>query len=190
MSPMQTALIVSVPEVEQAVGRWRAALDSAATLGVPAHVTVLYPFLPPERLDDDTLTAVGEAVASVPAFTADFTHVGWFGDIVAWLAPTPDEPFRALTTAVWRRFPEAPPYEGAFSDVVPHLTIGHDVPKPALTEAADAVAASLPLRASVDAVRLIAGTLEPGSWHTVREFPLGEALCQVDERQRGRQGSE
>jgi 2'-5' RNA ligase len=173
MQPTQSALIVPIPEAEQAVGRWRAALDRAAGWGVPAHVTVLYPFLAPERLDDDVLTAVGEAIASVPSFAADFTHVRWFGDTVAWLAPTPDEPFRALTTAVWRRFPEAAPYEGAFDDVVPHLTFGHDHPMPALTEAADAIAASLPIRAAVGVAHLITGTTQPGSWHTVREFPLG-----------------
>jgi hypothetical protein len=173
MQPTQSALIVPIPQAEQAVGRWRAAHDRAAGWGVPAHVTDLYPFLAPERLDDDLLAAVGEAVASVPSFTADFTRVRWFGDTVAWLAPTPDEPFRALTTAVWRRFPEAAPYEGAFDDVVPHLTFGHNAPKPALTEAADAIAAFLPIRAAVDVVHLIAGTMRPDSWRTVREFPLG-----------------
>lgn len=173
MDPKQTALIVEIPQVEQAVGRWRAALDRAAGWGVPAHVTVLYPFLPPERLDGDTLAAVGEAVASVAPFTVDFAHVRWFGDTVAWLAPIPDEQFRALTAAVWRRFPEVSPYGGAHDDLVPHLTIGHDAPRPALTEAADAVTASLPIRAGVDTVRLIAGTPELGSWHTIHEFPLG-----------------
>jgi len=175
MDPTQTALIVGIPQAERAVGRWRAALDRAAGWGVPAHVTVLYPFLPPERLDDDALAAVGEAIAAVPSFTVDFTHVRWFGDRVAWLAPTPDEPFRALTTAVWQRFPEASPYGGAHADLVPHLTIGHDAPKPAMIEAAEAVAASLPIRAAVDVVQLIAGTLEPHSWHTIREYPLARS---------------
>ena len=173
MHPTLTALIVPVPQAEQAVSRWRSVLDRAASWGVPAHVTVLYPFLTLEELDDGALTAVGEAVASVPRFTADFTHVRWFGDTVVWLAPTPDEPFRVLTAAVWQRFPQAPPYEGVHTDVVPHLTIGHDAPQRILSEAAEGVAGFLPIRASVDTVRLIAGTPRPDGWRTVRDFPLG-----------------
>jgi 2'-5' RNA ligase len=173
MTPTETALIVPVPEAEPAVAAHRAALDRAAGWGVPAHVTVLYPFLPPDRVDAEVLRAVGEAVATVPRFAATLASVGWFGDHVVYLAPRPDEPFRALTAAVWRRFPQTPPYGGAFDDVVPHLTVGHDAAPEALVSAADAVAAHLPIHASITAVRLIRGSAEPHSWRTVAEFPLG-----------------
>ena len=169
----RTALIVAVPEAEEAVGPYRAALDQAASWGVPAHVTVLYPFLPPERIDDPVLAALGEIVAAVPRSEATLTHFEWFGDTVVWLAPRPDRPFRELTKAVWRRFPEAPPYEGAHTDSMPHLTVGHDAPRDVLDQAANAVSAHLPIRSSIGAVRLISGSSEPGSWRTVREFPLG-----------------
>jgi hypothetical protein len=43
----RSALIVEVPAAEPAVARHRERLDSSAPLGVPAHITVLYPFLPP-----------------------------------------------------------------------------------------------------------------------------------------------
>lgn len=173
MEPMQSALVVVVPEAEAAVGSFRASLDRAAMWGVPAHVTVLYPFLPPVRLDEAALAEAGAAVAEVPAFTVTFRRVGWFGGTVVWLAPEPDEPFRRLTAAVWRRFPETPPYAGAYSDSTPHLTIGHDQPKELLDAAAAGVSAHLPVRAVVDAVHLLHGSKEPGSWHRVAEFPLG-----------------
>jgi hypothetical protein len=38
----------------------------------------------------------------------------------------PDEGFRALTRAVWSAFPDFPPYGGAFTEIVQHLTIGTD----------------------------------------------------------------
>jgi hypothetical protein len=41
----QSALIAAVPAVELVVGGWRERDDSAATRGVPAHVTLLYPFV-------------------------------------------------------------------------------------------------------------------------------------------------
>lgn len=40
----QTGLIVRIPEAEPAVRRWRDRFDPSAEAGVPAHVTVLFPF--------------------------------------------------------------------------------------------------------------------------------------------------
>jgi 2'-5' RNA ligase len=176
MEATETALIVAVPEVEEAVGGWRASLDRAAGWGVPAHVTVLFPFRAPARIDDDVLAALRETIATVPRFEVTFGHVEWFGRTVVWLAPRPDRPFRDLTSAVVRRFPETPPYGGEFGDdVVPHLTIGHDAAPEVLARAGDGVAAHLPIRAGVESVRLIAGARAPDSWRTVAEFPLGPA---------------
>jgi 2'-5' RNA ligase len=170
----QTALIVAVPEAEEAVGPYRASLDRAAGWGVPAHVTVLYPFLAPARIDEAVRGALAELFAAVPGFDVTFGDVAWFGESVVWLAPRPDRPFRDLTAAVVRRFPETPPYEGAFGDdVVPHLTIGHDAPLDVLRRAGDAVAGQLPVRTTVRAVHLIAGAPAPDSWRTVAQFPLG-----------------
>jgi 2'-5' RNA ligase len=173
MKPTETALIVAVPEVEPAVGPFRATLDRAAAWGVPAHVTVVYPFLAPDRINDDVLAALTQIFEATPRFDATFADVRWFADSVVWLAPEPDDLFRQLTAAVWRRFPEAPPYAGAHADVVPHLTIGHDAPKDVLADAAEAVAVHLPIRAAIESVRLIAGSLEPDSWQTVEEFAFG-----------------
>jgi 2'-5' RNA ligase len=173
MKSTQTALIVAVPEAEDAVGPFRMSLDRAASWGVPAHVTVLYPFLPPVRIDDEVVAAVGEIVRAIPRFSVTLTHVDWFGDTVVWLAPQPPDPFRSLTARVCRRFPETPPYTGAYTDVVPHLTIGHDAPNHELRRAASAVSASLPIHADIDVVRLISGSPEPDSWRTLFEFPLG-----------------
>lgn len=173
MEATLSGLIVPVPEAEEAVRPFRASLDRSATWGVPAHVTVLFPFLPPGRIDEAVLTALGAAVASVPAFTTTFRRVRWFDDTVVWLAPEPDRPFRDLTAAVWRRFPETPPYAGEHTDSMPHLTIGHDHPRPLLDRAAASVSAHLPVQAAVGTVRLVRGSDAPASWHTVAEFPLG-----------------
>src|SRR5215469_7184109 len=94
-------LIVAVPEAERAVGRFRATLDTAASWGVPAHVTVLYPFLPPERINDDVLTALSRIFKAIQGFDASFADVKWFGDTVVWLAPQPDvasEPVKIFET--------------------------------------------------------------------------------------------
>jgi 2'-5' RNA ligase len=174
MAPTHTALIIPVPETEPVVGEFRSRFDRAASWGVPAHVTVLYPFLPPAEVTGEVLAALGEIFAGIPAFEAAFERSGWFGDTVLWLDPCPGRRFRELTDAVWRRFPQAPPYEGAFEDVVPHLTVGHDVGRDELLRAEAAVAAALPIRAAIRSVRLIAGSPEPDGWGTiVADFPLG-----------------
>lgn len=72
----QTAVIVPVPATERVVGRHRARLDRAAGWGVPAHVTVLYPFLLPEELGPDALDRLGAAIASEPELDATFAAPG------------------------------------------------------------------------------------------------------------------
>ncbi|NUP83938.1 MAG: 2'-5' RNA ligase family protein, partial [Nonomuraea sp.] len=114
-----TALIAVVPEAEPVVGVWRERYDPSAAEGVPAHVTVLYPFLPFELVDT---SALAELFAAWASFDVEFRGFGHFPGVL-YLAPEPAEPFRELTTAVAERWPEAPPYGGAFPDVVPHLTV-------------------------------------------------------------------
>ena len=118
------------------------------------------------------LAAVREAVAAVPAFDLVFRRTRRFGDQVLWLAPEPDAPLRALTAAVWARFPETPPYGGRFDDVVPHLTVTDGQPAELMDAAAAQVRPWLPIPARVEAVRLIVGRPEPDAWRTVAEFPL------------------
>lgn len=169
---MESALIVAVPEAEPVVYELRSSLDTAFRWGVPAHVTVLYPFVPPDLITADVLRTVATAVGTQPRFRVTFERVSWFGEDVLWLAPSPDGPLRALTSVVWQKFPAYPPYGGVHEDVVPHLTVGHGHPLPVLRDAAATVSTRLPVVAQVSAVRLIAGTQEPGSWHTLCEFPL------------------
>ncbi len=82
--------------------------------------------------------------------TSRLTRVEWFGDSVVWLAPEPDAPFRALTAAVWNRFPEVLPYGGAHSDNVPHLTLGSGGPMERMRQAAEDVREQLPIHTSVE----------------------------------------
>ena len=152
MTATQTALIVEIPAAEPAVHAHRAKLDRAASWGVPAHITLVYPFLPPSAINNDVLTAIAEIAGTVPRFDLTLTGTAWFGDSVLWLAPAPDQPFKALTAALTRRFPEAQPYGGAHDEIVPHLTIGHDQPRATLESAAAAVTPHLPIHAAVTAI--------------------------------------
>ena len=83
----ETALLLPVPAAEPAVGQHRARLDEAARDGVPAHITVLYPFLPPAGIDEALLASLGRLFAGVAAFGFTLDRVGWFGEEVVWLGP-------------------------------------------------------------------------------------------------------
>ncbi|HEY0937275.1 MAG TPA: 2'-5' RNA ligase family protein, partial [Trebonia sp.] len=108
----QSALLVPVPAAEPAVGRHRARLDESAHDGVPAHLTVLYPFLPPALIDDAVLTSLGRLFAGLPAFAFTLDRVAWFGENVVWLGPRDPAPFSALIGRAAAAFPSCPPYGG------------------------------------------------------------------------------
>jgi hypothetical protein len=172
MPPTESAVLVAVPEAEDVVGRFRTRLDRSAAWGVPAHVTVLYPFVSPDRIDSAVLGRLAAAAASVPAFDLTLARLCWFGDDRLWLAPEPDQPFRALTSAVWTEFPDHPPYGGSHADPTPHLTVGHDAPLDVLRKAADAIRPRLPVRARITTALLMQGAPDAGAWHTVAALPL------------------
>lgn len=170
VQPELTAVVLAVGEAEPLVGHLRDELDVHAAAGVPAHVTVLFPFLPLAEID---LLALRGIIAATPAFTVTFRRVGWFGDDVVYLAPEPADPFVTLTRAVQERFGTVP-YGGDHGpEPVPHLTVGHQAPLPRLRAAAAELEAGLPLRARVRAAHVMAGSPLPNSWRTVAELPLG-----------------
>jgi 2'-5' RNA ligase len=165
----RTALIVEVPEAEPLVADWRARYDWSAQHGVPAHLTILFPFVPLTELDVVTPHLV-ELFAAEPRFSFELTHVGRFPG-VAWLAPDPAEPFSRLTALVEARFLDYPPYEGIHDVVIPHLTVAEGGVE-LQDEVEAALTPHLPIAARADEVTLIVED-ESGRWRTGERFPLG-----------------
>ncbi len=151
-----TALVVTVPVADRIVADVRSRYDPAVAAGVPAHVTVLYPWLPQSALDGETLADLATLCASLPGFDAALTAVDRFPGGVGWLAPEPAARFMALTTAVWTRWPQTPPYQGEFDDPIPHLTIAQGQPDPVLDAVAERLRPLLPIPFRVDALHLLA----------------------------------
>jgi hypothetical protein len=59
----QTALIVPVPEADPAVAEWRDRYDRSAPMGVPAHISVLVPWIPEPELTDPVPHLTGAELA-------------------------------------------------------------------------------------------------------------------------------
>lgn len=164
---VESAILLTVPEAEPLVGELRRLGDASAAQGVPAHVTLLYPFVP-----DPDVGVVEELrffFAGVDGFHLDFAAVGEFPEVV-YLAPEQTHEVRELTDALARRWPDFPPYGGLFEQVVPHLTVV-DTPDAALRERARKEAeAGLPVRAVAREAAL--WVHDDDGWRQLAVFPL------------------
>ena len=74
----ETAFIVRVPNAENLVGSLRERFDATVGLGVPAHITILAPFMPPEHITWTVLQKVQSTLSVMPSFTFSLTEVGRF----------------------------------------------------------------------------------------------------------------
>jgi hypothetical protein len=167
---VDSALLVPVPEATPLVRAHRLRLDPNAAAGVPEHVTLLSPFVPPDLVDAGVRQRLAALFASVPAFPFQLASVRWFGDQVMWLAPEPAAPFIEMTERLVAEF-GIPPYEGAYAEIRPHLSVALQNPEGA-RQVQDAIAVRLPIRAVADRVHLMVGA-EATGWSLLEEYPLG-----------------
>jgi 2'-5' RNA ligase len=170
LSEPTSAIIVRVP-IPARVARVRRRWDRSAAIGVPPHVTVLFPFLAPGRLDAAVRHDLADIAAAHDAFDVRFATVGRFPGLL-YLAPEPADPFVALTEACVERFPDFPPYEGLHDDIVPHLTVveGDEAP---MDEIAIELEAEPPFDRRVRAIEVITPS-ETGPWRVRWRLPLGQ----------------
>ena len=169
----QSAIFVPVPEADAAVGSWRAVHDPKARAGVPAHITLVVPWLPPQEIDEGHFHQVDSLLADQPAFDYSLDKVRWFGDRVLWLAPTPAEPFKKLTCLLATYF-GTPPWEGEFSEVVPHVTVGlagYGLGS-TLADAARDISAKLPIACRAREIDVMCG--DGTRWSVVHKAQLAE----------------
>ncbi|HEX4777989.1 MAG TPA: 2'-5' RNA ligase family protein [Acidimicrobiia bacterium] len=132
-----SALVVPVENAPPALDRLRARHDPSARQGVPAHVTVLYPFVPAGAIDETLGRGLRDVAAHVEPFPVQLTRAGTFGPLL-YLAPEPAAPFVALTRVISARWPEHQPYRGRHAETVPHLTVAQRA-TPQLRDELDAI---------------------------------------------------
>jgi 2'-5' RNA ligase len=138
--------------------------------GLPAHITLIYPFLPPDLLQPAMIQTLARFFAGTPPFAFDLPSVAGFPNVV-YMVPVPGEPFIELIAALTRLFPETPPYGGAFPITVPHVTVAESADPLVLDRAVLHASKALPIHALATEAWLMTGN--NGSWHRVADFPLG-----------------
>jgi 2'-5' RNA ligase len=170
----RSALIATVPEAEPVVGEWRERYDNAR-LGIPAHITLLFPFVPAEELDSALFADLHDLFSTQPPISFTLTRLTEFPDHTLWLVPEPSEMFRRMTELIVRRYPDYPPYDGIHDDVIPHLTVAAgDSSLRDKIEAA--VSPHLPIRAQARDVVLLEERPD-GHWRTRERFTLGGSVA-------------
>jgi 2'-5' RNA ligase len=170
----ESALVVLVPEAEPLVKPFRDQYDPSAAAGVPAHITLLYPFKLPREIDQAVLDDLRGCFQGFAPFRYSLALIRRFPDGVLYLAPNPDEPFRQLVLAIWDRYPEAPPYGGKWPEIVPHLSVAWVQDERRCDRIADdftrASRGKLPIAATAAEVTLM--QKRSGHWHMHATFGL------------------
>jgi hydrogenase maturation protease len=166
----ETALILRVelpPALEES--RRLALLEDDS--GLPAHVTLIYPFADAEALVEPLRRKIETVLTGSPPLRLTLTGPArWPTVLYAAVEPTPS--VLALQAKLSSAFPEYPLYGGMFA-FEPHVTIATG-PLSADERASLSAMASLPVEVSVGFVDLIEKT--NGSWTTRWRFPLTPAV--------------
>jgi 2'-5' RNA ligase len=168
----ETALICRVPEAERYIGHYRQRFDPPARRNVPAHVTILYPFMEPVLVDAEVIAELRAVASAVPRFAFRLRDTRRFPSSL-YLAPQPGDGFDALTKGVVARFPDFPPFAGKFDTVVPHVTVAHG-DEPLLCEIEVELRIALPgagVPARCEEMVLIENST--GIWQPMQTFALG-----------------
>ena len=165
----ESAVIIPIPEVEPIVASLRLQYDRTASLGVPAHVTLLYPFCPPQAIAGE-VGVLRSICMPIEAFSFSFTEVRRFPTTV-YLHPDKSEAFAQITKTLMKMWPDCQPYNGAFSEIVPHLTVAHGVNGETLATVERYLRRHLPIKCFAKEVWLMTSDHE-GMWCKSAFFPL------------------
>jgi hypothetical protein len=91
--------------------------------GIPLSLTLLFPFAAPSKVEQhfDTLR---EFFSSHQPFGFELTRLAqWDESGAVYAVPEPEQPLRDVMRALWRLFPQFPPYGQRGGDPPPHASL-------------------------------------------------------------------
>ena len=121
---LETALLIVPPKPVQVFSfPLRERYDTEAfDNSVPAHITLLYPFVPPDQIEA-TVGKLKDVCADFPPFEVTLDRYGNFEGTL-FLEPSNPEPILKLFHRLSVSFPEYPVYGGEHGpELHPHLTL-------------------------------------------------------------------
>ena len=135
---------------------------------MPAHITLLFPFLPHSLLTTEVETQLRAICSHHEPIALQFSRVARFPGVL-YLAPDPADELRELTVAIAQRWPETPPYAGAHDEVIPHLTVA--MAQDAVLDTVEPeLAAQLPVATRLPQAALF--TFDGRRWRTRAPLPF------------------
>ena len=172
MRELETAVVIVLddarPELEPVRAEFHA---GSVAIGIPLHVTLLYPFAPPAQVDEEALE---EFFGQFDGFTLTLTRLAAW-PLVVYAVPEPRTQLLAMMHALFEKYPEYPPYEGEIAEPEPHVTLSELESGESLEEVAAGIRARtvslFPLTCEVRDVALLE-EYEPDRWRDRRRFPL------------------
>jgi len=173
-SMSETAIAIAVPEADPLVDLLRREHTRDGGDGMPAHITLLYPFTETDTLVARRLGRVREVLAAFAACEIEFAETRRFAlkpEAVLWLAPSPSEQLVAMIDALATEFPEHPPFGGRFDSIVPHLTLAVTADSGVLDRIESEVTRALPIRARIVQAALYEHAAT--GWRERSRFELG-----------------
>jgi hypothetical protein len=121
--PAQSGLVLPVSAVDGILDATRRRHPDGTVRDLPAHVSLLYPFLPVEQLDEHVTESLARIFETCIPFDLSFVHCVQKSGFL-FLPPEPVIECRRLASALRRQWPDLVPYGGRFGpDPDPHLTI-------------------------------------------------------------------
>ncbi|HXN77606.1 MAG TPA: 2'-5' RNA ligase family protein [Candidatus Dormibacteraeota bacterium] len=166
---MESAVLVPALGVGRLVHDLRMRYDPSAAAGIPPHVTLMFPFVPPADLTEPTIDILEKVISGASAFQFSFVRVNQFEQGVVYLEPEPVEPFAKLTREIGRQFGILP-YGGEFGeDPVIHLTVAAGASASERQQVANQLAGLGRSVLRADEAWLIVGT-NAGGWSVVRKL--------------------
>jgi 2'-5' RNA ligase len=176
MTEHKTSIDLHFEDLDLLIGRWRLTTVASATRNDPPHITLLSPWRTP--LQDRDLEELRAVLHVGQPFQICFVKLGRFGDHTLYLEPEENEHLSRIMQNLVITFPDTPPYGGAFSKSIPHVTVAQASDAETLNRFEQEITAHLvsawPITAQVTEV-LVKQREINGSWEVMVVLPLGSS---------------
>ena len=166
---LESVVLVPALDVGQLVRELRIQYDPSAAAGVPPHITLMFPFIPPSDLTEAIVDSLGTLISTTRGFEFVLARVKQFEQGVVYLEPEPAEPFAQLTREISRQF-QILPFGGDFGDEpVTHLTVATLAPTSTRERLVNQLGAVMPIVIRAEEAWLMVGS-NATRWNVVRQI--------------------
>lgn len=163
--------MVPVPAADGLLTSISSRYPGAVRTGVPAHVSVLYPFLPADMLTEQVISTLRELFDCASTISVKFDECRRRENFV-YLLPDPIDPLEALIRRATQRWPDVVPYGGKY-EAKPHLTVAMRTSDDTAAAIERDVAVELPISTELHEAWLV--IYSGGQWTLRERFQFGNS---------------